>query len=257
MPKEVMLVYIVAYLLVFVVGVVIGSFINVVICRLPDGRSFVHGRSACPACGHQLAARDLVPIFSWLILRRRCRYCGTTIPARYPLVELIGGALACATVAVYGFTGTAVAVFALLAGLLACAFIDLDTMTIPNGLVLYLVLPAAALVFLLPSVSLLSHGIGFFVVSLPLFLIALLFGGFGMGDVKLMAICGLALGWQLALLAFLIGLVLGAVYAIYLLLARHATRRTAFAFGPYLCLGVATALLAGPPLVRWYGGLLF
>jgi len=204
-----------------------------------------------------LAARDLAPLLSWLLLRRRCRYCGATISARYALVELLGGALACLTVAVYGFTWTAAAVFALLAGLLAVAFIDLDTMTIPNGLVLYLMIPTTALVWLLPGINWLSHGIGLFIVSLPLFLLALFFGGFGMGDVKLMAVCGLALGWRLTLLAFLIGLALGAIYAVYLLLWRRADRRTAFAFGPYLCLGVASALLFGTAIVDWYGNLLF
>lgn len=257
MPQEAIFAYIIVYLLVFIFGAVIGSFLNVLICRLPQGRSFVRGRSACPACGHQLAARDLVPVLSWLLLHRRCRYCGAPISARYPLVELLGGALACLTAAAYGFTWTAAAVFALLAGLLAVAFIDRDTMLIPNGLVLYLMIPAAALIWLLPGVSLLAHGIGFFVVSLPLFLLALFFGGFGMGDVKLMAVCGLALGWQLTLLAFLIGLALGAVYAVYLLLWRQAGRRTAFAFGPYLCLGVAGALLFGASIVDWYGNLLF
>lgn len=250
--------YTVLYLLAFICGAALASFGNVLICRLPRGLDFRRGRSQCPACGHVLAARDLVPIFSRLLLRARCRYCAAPISFRYTLVEIIGGLLAMAACAVYGFTWLALSVFAFLFILLVLAVIDLDTMEIPDGLLLALLIPAAALVFLLPNVTPLQHAIGFLAVSLPLFLITLAIpGAFGGGDIKLMAVAGLALGWQLILVAFFFGLLLGGGYGAWLLMTKKAGRKGHFAFGPFLALGLALALLAGRPLLAWYLSLMF
>ncbi len=245
--------YIVLYFFVFVTGAAVVSFLNVVAYRLPRQLSFVKGRSFCPDCRRQLSPWDMLPILSWLLLRGRCRYCGARVSPRYPLVEALTGLLAMAAFAVYGPSWTALAVFALIAGLTALAFIDLDTMEIPNGLLIYLCLPSLALVFLLPGFSLLSHLIGFFAVSLPLFLIALLVSGaFGGGDIKLMAVCGGALGWQLILLAFFAALLIGGVQSVYILLTRKNGLKQQFAFGPALAAGVILSVLIGTDVIKWY-----
>ncbi len=252
---ELWLLYIILYLLVFVFGSVIGSFLNVVIYRVPRHLQFTSGRSFCPACGEKLTVRDLVPFFSYLFLRGSCRHCGEKISGRYPLVEALAGLLAVASLAVYGLSFTTIAAFALIAGLIAIAFIDRDTMEIPNGLVIYLFIPALALCFFLPGVSWLSHAIGFFTVSLPLFLFATIIkGSFGGGDIKMMAACGLALGWQLSLVALFIALLTGGIYGIYMMRSRQNGRKMHFAFGPYLAIGVTVSLLIGQNILNWYLG---
>lgn len=252
---EICWLYIILYVLVFLFGSVIGSFLNVLIYRLPQNKSFTKGRSFCPDCRQQLKAIDLVPLFSYLFLRGKCRYCQAKISPRYPLVEALGGILAVVSLAVYGLSLTSIASFALIAGLIAISFIDWDTLEIPNGLVIYLFIPALALVFLLPDVSLLSHGIGFFAVSLPLFILAnIIKGSFGGGDIKMMAACGLALGWQLSLVALFIAFIGGGIHALYMLRSRKGGAKTQFAFGPYLALGVTASLLFGSHILSWYMG---
>ncbi|MEG1537480.1 MAG: prepilin peptidase [Clostridiales bacterium] len=252
----------VLYLFVFLFGSVIGSFLNVVIYRLPRGISFVSGRSFCPACREQLKAWDMIPCVSWLLLRGRCRFCHSPISRRYPAVELFCGLLAVAVLGVYGCTWQAAAFFALLVALVAVALIDWDTMEIPNGLVLYLLFPACALVVLDITVigfipTLVLHGCGFMAVAAPLYLLTLLIpDSFGGGDIKLMAVCGLAVGWRLIVVAGFIALIFGGGYGVYLLIGKKADRKSHFAFGPFLVLGIILSCLAGEPLLSWYLSLL-
>ena len=246
--------YILLYLLVFLFGTIIGSFLNVVAWRLPRGESFVRGRSHCPACGHQLAARDLIPLVSWAWLRGRCRYCGAPISRRYSLTEAFTGALALSCAAVFGVSGAALAVFAWLCLLLCLALIDQETMTMPDGLQLALLLPALALVFLQPEILWWERLLGA-ACSLPLLALALLTGGLGGGDIKLTAVCGLALGWQLTAVGLFCGIICGGLQAVYLIRQKKAGRKTAFPFGPALCLGFALSMLWGKPLLAWYLGL--
>jgi leader peptidase (prepilin peptidase)/N-methyltransferase len=240
------------YLLLFAVGAAVGSFLNVLVYRLPRKLSFVRGFSFCPACGHRLYPRDLVPIFSYLLLGRSCRYCKAAISCRYLLTESVTGFLA---LLCYIILPLPVAVLAFLAGavLLTITLIDTETMEIPDGLNLVLFLLGIAAIWLWPEVSLLSRIIGFFVVSLPLLLMALLIeGAFGGGDVKLMAAAGFLVGWQNALLAFVIGILLGGIYGICALIRRKKGRKDHFAFGPCLSVGIYISLFAGTPVVRWY-----
>lgn len=253
MPWQIVFIFIILYLLAFFLGAALASFGNVVVWRLPRGVSFTRGRSQCPACGKTLAARDLVPVCSWLLLRGRCRACRARIPRRELYTELLGGLLSCAAFAVYGFTWCGLAACLLLLGLQTIALLDLDTMLIPDGLLLA---PALALVFLLPEVSLAAHIIGIFAASVPLLLLALLTGGFGGGDIKLTAVCGLALGWQLTLFALFCGIVLGGAFALLLVARKKAGRRDAIPFGPALAAGCGLALLVGKPVLAWYIGLL-
>ena len=248
--------YAVCYLFVFTVGLCIGSFLNVLVYRIPNKLDFVRGRSFCPACKHSLAARDLVPVFSWLFLRAKCRYCGAKISARYPLVELAGGALAVLSAARFGFCWQALLAFAVLCVLLTVALIDADTQEIPNGLVIALGVLAVAAILAFPGVSILDRVLGAFCVSLPMallnFAIPTSFGG---GDCKLMAAAGLLLGWKMTLVATFFAILTGGAYGVYLLATRKKGGKEHFAFGPFLTFGIALALFAGEAILGWYLGL--
>lgn len=248
--------YIVIYSIVFLLGSCLGSFLNVVIYRLPRGLPFGNDRSRCPGCGTQIKPYDMIPVLSYFILRARCRACGSKISARYPAVEALCGALGVICALVLGPVWAALAVFAALLMLLAVALIDWDTMEIPNALVIALAVPAVALAFLQPEIGLPARGIGVLTLSLPMLAMNLIVrDSFGGGDIKLMAVCGFMLGWQLTLVAGFAALLTGGCYGVYLLKSGKKGRRDHFAFGPFLAFGVALALLAGQPILSWYLGL--
>lgn len=236
-------------------GLLVGSFLNVVVFRLPLGRSVVGGRSFCPSCEAPVRAYDNVPVLSWLALRGRCRSCAAAISARYPLVEL-GTALLLAAVAVVDAGDTA----RLVLGLVLCVFlvpmalIDLEHRIIPNRLTL----PAAVLAVVLGTaldpggeVARLAAGAG----AGGFFLVAAILkpNGMGMGDVKLAGVLGLFLGPVVAV-ALLVALVLGVLVGAVIIARKGAAagRRTAVPFGPFLAVGGVVALLAGAPLLDAY-----
>lgn len=239
----------------FIFGTVIGSFLNVIIYRLPRKLSPAKGRSMCPSCERQLTAIDMIPIISYIFLRGKCRTCKNKISLRYPLVELLTGILYVLSYLTFGYnlqTLFAVAFFSLL---VVVSFIDLDTQEIPNGAVIAVLVLAVARLFTVSP--LLDYVIGAFAISVPLFLLALFTNGFGLGDVKLMFACGLFMGWQLLLLAFIIAAITAAAVGIVLMCTRRASRKTAIPFGPFLCLGMAVSLLFGNQLIAYYLSLLF
>ena len=241
------------YLYIFVCGCCIGSFLNVLAYRIPRRINIAKGRSFCPACGHTLAARDLVPLASWLCLRGRCRYCGARIARRYPLVELIGGLLAVEGPLVFGWTLSALISF--LAGclLLTISLIDADTQEMPDSLTLALALVAAASAILTKDVPILSRVIGLFCVSVPMVLLNLVKPtSFGGGDVKLTAAAGFLLGWQNMLVAAFLALLSGGGYGVWLLLKKRKRGQDHFAFGPFLGAGIYLSLLFGGELLSAY-----
>lgn len=251
------------YALCFLMGASVFSFLNVVAFRVERGLSFVKGRSLCPACGHTLGPADLIPVFGFLLLRGRCRYCGAKLSWREPLAEALGGALLVACLFAFGgrlaglpvFSLQALAAFALLSALALIALLDGDTLEIPNGCLLALLIPALLCVWAFPGTGLMARGIGALCVSLPMLVLALCIpGAFGGGDIKLMAILGFALGWRLTLLTLLLAVFTGGGYAIYLLLAKKKKRGEQMAFGPFLCLGAALSLFVGEGLIAWYMG---
>lgn len=244
-------------LIVFMAGAGIFSFLNVVIYRLPRKISFVTGRSHCPSCDATLRWYDMVPVFNWFYLRGKCRDCGARISFRYPAVEALGGALALLCMRCFGLEAEAIAAFAFLAVLTVVAFIDADTMEIPNGLVIGILIIAIAALGCGVEPSLKSRLIGFVCVSVPMLLLTLAIpGAFGGGDIKLMAASGLFLGWKLCLVATFLAIVAGGLYGIYLLATRRKGKKEHFAFGPFLCIGMAVALFWGERLLDWYLGLL-
>lgn len=237
----------------FLVGLCVGSFLNVLIYRLPKGLSPAKGRSFCPNCQHRLSAGDLVPLLSYLFLKGRCRYCKEKISPVYPLVELLGGVAALLCVLVFSFSLQALTAFAAVAILIPIAIIDFQTLEIPNGLILSLLLPAAAAPFVFSEPLIIDRIIGAFAISLPMFLMNfIIHDSFGGGDIKLMFVAGFLLGWKNALFAGFVALFFGGIYAITLLVKKRKTRKDHFAFGPFLCGGAAAALLFGSRIIELY-----
>lgn len=258
-----------------VLGAVVGSFLNVVIHRVPAGLSVVRPPSACPACSSPVRAYDNVPVLSWLVLRAKCRDCGAPISARYPLVELGTAAAFVVVAAMLGpqlVLGTAVtpliadlvvllALLYLAAVSIALAAIDLDVHRLPNSIVLpaYLVGGVALTVAAISAADLVSlaraaAGAGIlFAFYLVLALIAP--RGMGMGDVKLAGVLGLFLGWfgwEALAVGALAAFLLGGLYGVILILARRARRTTGIPFGPWMLAGAWVGILFGEPIARGY-----
>lgn len=239
----------------FLLGCCIFSFLNVVIYRLPKKMDFVTGRSACPFCGHALGAPDMVPVLGWVFLGGKCRYCKAGISVRYPLVELAGGIAAVLCLYHFGINPRAIIAFLFLCVLTVVSFVDMDTMEIPFSLVIAAALMGVLSVLFFPEISFVERVIGIFCVSGPLYLLTVAVpGAFGGGDIKLMAACGIFLGWKLNLLALFLGVMGGGIYGFWLLAAKRKKRTDHFAFGPFLCLGMAAALFWGEKILDWYLG---
>lgn len=204
------------YIFSALAGLAVGSFLNVCIYRLPRGEFFSRSRSYCPKCGAQIKAYDNIPLFSYIVLRGRCRNCKERISPRYPLVELLTCALWVGNYAAFGMDGLTLVWDIAVSVLIVAAFVDLDTFEIPDsGIVVLLIL---GLVTFAPfgGVSWQDKLIGCVCVSVPM-LIVCLFGGMGFGDVKLYFVLGLLLGWKKILLVFLLSAVLGAVVSVAVL----------------------------------------
>jgi leader peptidase (prepilin peptidase)/N-methyltransferase len=240
--------------IVALAGLSVGSFLNVVIYRLPRHESLVSPGSHCPGCGTAIKAYDNVPVLGWLKLRGHCRSCKALISPRYPIVEATTAALAVSVVLVKHSTHDVALGLALVAVLVPVALIDYDHRIIPNRLML----PAAIVAV---AIGLVTHPAG-----VPEQLIAgaaaggflLIFAiaypaGMGMGDVKFAAVLGLFLGRSVAV-AILSGVLLGAVLGAAVLARKGVAtgRKTAVPFGPFLAIGGVIALLVGPSIVHWY-----
>jgi leader peptidase (prepilin peptidase)/N-methyltransferase len=247
-----------------VLGLVVGSFLNVVIHRVPAGMSILRPGSACPACGHPVRAHDNVPVLSWLLLRGRCRDCGEPISPRYPAVELATAALFVVVGWQFGLDGYLPAALVLVSGGVALFLVDLDHQRLPfaiTGTVAALV--ALGLAFDvtvgtadLSATSLLSVGL-WFVVYGGVWLVTA-GRGMGLGDVALAPVLGLALGWLgwgPSLVGLLGGFVVGAAVGVALMLRGRAGRRTRVPHGPFMLAGAAVGMLCGQGLWSGYLGL--
>ena len=239
------------YIIVFLYGITIGSFLNVLIYRLPKKENIVTIRSHCMSCGYQLKWYDLVPLFSYLVLRGMCRKCKARISVQYPLIEGLNGMLYILVFAVYGISVETLLYCLLSSALLALSVIDLRTYEIPVGFQ-YFILVLGIVRVVTDYKNWLFYVIGFFAVSVFLYLIVVISKGAAMGggDVKLMAVCGLLIGWKLILLSLAVGCILGSV--IHLLRMKFSGQDHVLAMGPYLSLGVMISILWGNRFLTWY-----
>ncbi len=236
----------------FIFGVCIGSFLNVLIYRIPNEIGVSKGSSFCPSCNHNLSWADLVPIVSYIVLLGKCNYCKKPISFRYPFVELLTGVLFLLSFLIYGFSLNAFIYCIVSACLVSLAFIDLDETYIPDRFNIIIFACGLILLIFTRDISVLDRIIGLFAISVPLFIIAKISDGMGEGDVKLFAACGLLLGWKLILLTMLVSSVVAALVGGMLLITKKADRKTAIPFGPYIAAAVAISYLFGGNIINWY-----
>ena len=246
-------------------GLAVGSFLNVCIDRLPRDESILNPPSHCQSCHHRLAAKDLIPVFSYLWLRGRCRYCRASIPRRLLWVELATGGLFAFLYAWYGFSAEL--------GIMAfytCLFIIVFGVDLEQGLILNKVVypaMAVALLFALfiqqpwigpwPAPEIANAAMGGAIGFIIFLLLAVISrGGMGWGDVKLAALIGLATGFPLVLVALVMGAILGGLVAIVLLALKKKARKETIPFGPFLSLAALITLLWGNNILNWYFGLI-
>lgn len=247
-----------------VLGLAVGSFLNVCIDRLPQNKSIAFPPSHCEACQHKLAAKDLIPVFSYLKLRGRCRYCQASVPRRLFWVELATGVVFALLAWHYGLS-PALGIMAFY----ACLFIIIFVIDLEHGLILnkvvYPSLVVALLLALLPRpwltqwivTGIANAAIGGAIGFALFLLIAIVSrGGMGWGDVKLAALIGLAAGFPLVFLAIIMAAILGGIVAVAMVIAKKKQRRQTIPFGPFLAVAAMITLLWGSNILTWYLGLM-
>jgi leader peptidase (prepilin peptidase)/N-methyltransferase len=238
-------------IIVFLYGITIGSFLNVCIFRIPEKESFVTSRSHCRNCSYQLKWYDLIPLFSFIILRGRCRSCRKKISIQYPVIEALNGILYAVIFTVNSISLKSVIYCFLVSALIVLSVIDLRTYEIPFGINLFIGFLAVTRI-ILDLKHLPMYLIGFCCVSGLLLLIYITTKGRGIGggDIKLMAVCGLLLGYRQIILAFVLSCILASV--IHLIRMKISRADHLFAFGPYLSMGIFISLLYGNDIINWY-----
>lgn len=239
------------YALIFIFGITIGSFLNVCIYRIPRGETVVTTPSHCMTCGHKLRWFELLPLFSYIFLRGRCRSCKSQISPQYPIIEAVNGLLYVLVFAVNGLNLISIIYALFTSALLVLTVIDWRTYEIPISINIF-ILVLGCLKVVLDFNNFLDYLIGFFIVSGFLLVLYMITKGraIGGGDIKLMAVAGLLLGWQLIVLAFLIGCVLGSILHLIRMKVSGADRM--LAMGPYLSAGLFIAMLWGNSFINWY-----
>ncbi|MEA5095470.1 MAG: prepilin peptidase [Sedimentibacter saalensis] len=245
-------------LLILIYGLIIGSFLNVCIYRIPRGESIAWPGSHCPTCSHSLSWYDNIPLFSYLVLKGKCRYCRTNISAQYPLVESLNAFLYIIMYFRFGF-GIDFIFYSLVSSVLAAiTFIDLKEMIIPDSLVLSILVLSVihkTVNYFLYGISpeLISSFLGLLVAGGLFTAIVLISrGGMGGGDVTLMGALGFVLGFKNILLNIFVSFVLGAIISIVLLAAKIKTRKDPIPFGPFIVLGFFITSLWGKVIINWY-----
>ena len=254
-----------AHIFVFLFGLIIGSFLNCVIYRLEEGKSFLKGRSFCPDCGHVLGFLDLVPVFSFIFLKGKCRYCGKRISWQYPLVELATGVIFLLVSIIFGVRSFGYIYYLLISSLLIIVFVyDLKHYIIPDG-VIYTAIIASFLYNIVYSFL----TIGSFQFFLQSLLAALLASGFfllivliskgkwmGVGDIKLALLMGLFLSWPNIIIALFSAFFIGAVIGVGLIILKKKGLKSEVPFGPFLVTGTFLSLFWGSGILAWYFSLI-
>lgn len=238
-------------IVIFIYGILIGSFLNVCIYRIPKKENIVTTRSHCMNCDYQLRWYDLIPLFSWISLGGKCRKCGTKISVQYLLIEALNGILYVAVFLCYGFSIETLLYCLLTSALIVLSVIDLRIYEIPVGINWFIA--GIGLIRVLTDMSdWTEYVIGFFSVSAFLYLLYILTKGRGIGggDIKLMAVSGLVLGWKCNVLGFICGCIVGVIIHIFLMIITQKDH--VMAMGPYLSIGIFLSVLFGDKFIAWY-----
>lgn len=246
------------YLFAFLLGAVVGSFLNVCICRLPEEKSVVFPPSACPKCGSRISWYDNIPIISFLLLRAKCRSCKAPISWRYPLVEALNGSLTLLLFLKFGISPSFLALFIFCSSLVVITFIDLDQQIIPDQISLPGIIIGFAFSFFLPWNGWLNSLLGILLGGGSLYLVAWgyekLTGkeGMGGGDIKLLAMMGAFLGWRSVLFIIFAASLVGSVIGVAAMLIQKKDRKLAIPFGPFLAFGAVLYIFFGRQIIYWY-----
>ncbi len=254
-------------LIIFIFGLIIGSFLNVCIYRLPRDISIIRPSSACPICKNPIKPWDNIPLLSYIILRGKCRNCGERISIRYPIVELLNGLFYLLILYVFGFGWHLLPLFAFISSMIVITLIDLEFQIIPDVITLPgIIIGLVSSSFLLPdpflnfnssntTVGFLNSFIGLLLGGGLFYIIAIVSrGGMGGGDIKMMAMVGAFMGWKAVLLVTFIGSLLGSIMGIFLMLLKGKDRKTKVPFGPFLAIGSIITLFWGGAILKWYLG---
>jgi leader peptidase (prepilin peptidase)/N-methyltransferase len=259
--------------IIFIFGLIVGSFLNVCIYRLPRNMSIIRPSSACPSCATSIKPCDNIPILSYILLKGKCRKCGERISIRYPAVELLNGILYWSVFNFFGFGWHLPFLLAFISSMIVITFIDLDFQIIPDVITIPgIVIGLLSASFLLPDpfISFLNHFntplltvvgfknsiVGLFLGGGLFYLIAILSrGGMGGGDIKMMAMVGTFMGWKAVLLTTFIGSLAGSIVGISLMAFKGKGRKTKIPFGPFLAFGAVITLFYGGEILRWYLGI--
>jgi leader peptidase (prepilin peptidase)/N-methyltransferase len=245
-------------LIAIVFGALIGSFLNVCISRLPKGESIVTPGSHCPQCNNAIRFYDNIPVISYLLLRGKCRHCRKGISVQYPIVEAVTALLSFLILTKFGPSLSYVYYFAFVAALLVMTVIDLYHQIIPDVISLPGIVVGVLGSLVVPEITFLNSLIGTFVGGGSLFAVATLYQwffkreGMGGGDVKLLAMIGAFLGWQMVILTILLSSLIGSIVGIGVIVLKGKDFKYAIPFGPFLSLGAVIALFYGQPLIEWY-----
>ena len=269
--------YILAIILAWMIGTVSFSFVNFIAYRFPKQKKILKEHFKCDSCEMQLKPYETIPVFSYIFLKGRCRYCGEKLSVRDFVNEIAGGIIALLVFFRFGDVDdlssafilsspidivvhfdiwkllTLLTIFVFFCILDLVFLVDMDTMEIPNRFIIVMLYVAVVALLVVSGVSLIDHIIGAVCISIPMLLIMYAIpGAFGGGDVKLSAAAGLIMGWKLTIIGFIIGLFAAGIYGIILLIRKKKGKKDHFAFGPFLCTGYMIATICGMDIIDAY-----
>ena len=246
--------------LIFILGLIVGSFSNVCIYRIPRNESIIYPASHCPKCRSNILPKDNIPLLSYILLKGRCRHCKSKIPIQYPIVEFLTGLIYLIIYLIYGLSGQFLIYIILSSALIIIAFIDLNEQIVPD----VISLPGTAIGFILsffvPYISFINSALGVIIGGGVILIIGIAGSAIfkkeamGGGDVKLAAMIGAFLGWRYITISLFLGFFLGALTGIFLIMAKIKSREDAVPFGPFIVLGSFITLLWGEKIISWYLG---
>lgn len=243
---------------IFIIGTIIGSFLNVCIYRIPRGESIAFPSSHCPSCSTPLKWYELVPVLSFLVQGGRCGYCREKISLQYPLIELLNGFLYILAYRNFGLSIDLIFICSIISILVIISGIDYYTQTIPDSLVLVLLIISIIqkiTLYLLygSSPQIFNSSLGLLISGGLFLLIAIVSkGGMGGGDIKLISVLGFVLGFKRIFLSIFLSFIIGAIISIFLLIFKVKSRKDPIPFGPFLCIAFIITLFWGSELMNWY-----
>ena len=249
---------IIIYIYLFLLGSILGSFYNVVGLRIPQNQSIVKPRSHCSSCGRTLTALDMVPVFSWLFLRGKCRNCGAKVSVIYPVIELATGLLFMLAFYHLGLTKELVVALTFISLLIIIIVSDLTYMIIPDKVLLFFAPIFIIQRIFIPLDPWWDFIVGAVIGFVLLLLIAMISkGGMGGGDIKLFFVIGIVLGLKLTLITLMLAAFLGAIYGVIGMLMGKYKKKQEIPFGPFIAIGALLSYFYGNEIISWYLGLFY